>query len=80
MARYRCIICKESIAEGDAAQHELDPCALAIAGHADRDWKDQKEQTFYCHFSCFRRIVVDDMLLYLAEPDYCTNGAVQKDS
>jgi len=79
MAGYQCIICKESIAETEMVQHGLDPCALVIVGHVNREWKDQKEQTFYCHFQCFRRIVNDDGLLYVAEPDFCTNGAVQDD-
>jgi hypothetical protein len=54
--------------------HFLDPCALIIAAHIDKEWRDQKEQTFYCHFECFRRLVNDDRALYIMEPDFATHG------
>lgn len=62
---------------GGPQQHRLDPCALVIVAHTDRDWREQKEQTFYCHFECFRKVVGDDSVLYIAEPDFSTNGEVE---
>jgi hypothetical protein len=55
-------------------QHPLDPCGVVIVGNIDRDWRDQKEQTFYCHFECFRRMVNDDSVMYIMQPDFSTNG------
>jgi hypothetical protein len=57
--------------------HTLDPCALVLVAHVDREWRDQKEQTFYCHFECFRRLVDDDSAMYVMDPDFSTNGEVE---
>jgi hypothetical protein len=57
--------------------HVLDPCALILAAHIDKDWRDQKEQIFYCHFECFRKVVANDSLLYIMDPDYSTHGEVE---
>ena len=54
--------------------HALDPCVLVIVAHIDKEWRDQKEQTFYCHCECFRRLVADDGAMYIMQPDYSTNG------
>jgi hypothetical protein len=43
-------------------------------GNADREWRDQREQTFWCHFECFRRLVGDDGVLYIKDADFSTNG------
>ena len=59
--------------EGEQA-HQLDPCALVLVAHTDRHWREQKEQTFPCHFECFRKLVDDDGLMYIAEPDFGCNG------
>ncbi|WP_395142120.1 hypothetical protein [Armatimonas sp.] len=71
---YHCYICKGSVPHFGPHEHELDPCALVIIGHADKEWRDQKEQTFYCHFECFRRLVGDDSILYIKDDDHSTNG------
>jgi hypothetical protein len=57
--------------------HPLDPCGLVIVGHIDREWRDQKEQTFYCHFECFRHLIGDDGILYIKDADFCTNGEAE---
>jgi hypothetical protein len=63
-------------AEGEQA-HRLDPCALVLVAHADKEWRDQKDQSFWCHFDCFRRLVADDSVMYIMQPDFCTNGEVE---
>jgi hypothetical protein len=77
--RYQCCICKQSMPLGEPKGHRLDPCALVIVGHADKDWQDQKEQTFYCHFECFRRMIGNDGVLYIMDPDYSTNAEVHEE-
>ena len=72
--RYHCCICKGSVSHAGPHEHQLDPCALVIVGHADKEWRDQKEQTFYCHFECFRKLVGDDGVLYIKDADFSTNG------
>jgi len=54
--------------------HRLDPCGLVVVGNADRGWRDQREQTFWCHFECFRRLVGDDGVLYIKDADFATHG------
>jgi hypothetical protein len=73
---YFCCICKGSVPYNGPHEHVLDPCALVIVGNADKDWREQKEQTFYCHFECFRRLVADDGVLYIKDADFETNGVV----
>jgi hypothetical protein len=67
------MICKGTMPFAGPHQHPLDPCALVIVGHADKEWRDQKEQTFYCHFECFRRLLGDGVL-YINDADFATNG------
>jgi hypothetical protein len=50
------------------------PCALIVVSNIDKDRNDQKEQEFYCHFGCFRRLVNNDGILYIMEPDHLTIG------
>jgi hypothetical protein len=69
-----CCICKKGLPAEESTGHPLNPCALVLVAHADREWTEQKEQTFYCHFECFRGIVADDSILYIMEQDYSTNG------
>jgi hypothetical protein len=61
----------------DEQAHVLDPCALIIVAHIDKEWRDQKEQTFYCQFDCFRRLVNHDGLMYIMQSDFSTNGEVE---
>lgn len=62
---------------GGPQVHTLDPCALVIVGHADKEWREQKKQTFYCHFECFRKLVGDDGVLYIKDADFSTNGEAE---
>jgi hypothetical protein len=73
---YQCIICKGTVPFTGPHEHRLDPCGLVIIGNADRDWREQREQTFYCHFECFRRLVRDDGALYIQDEDFSTNNEV----
>lgn len=58
---FQCFICKKSISK----EHSLDPCSVIIFSDIDKDELDQKSQTFFCHYNCFRRIHNDDSTLYL---------------
>ncbi|MDZ4688807.1 MAG: hypothetical protein SH850_27345 [Planctomycetaceae bacterium] len=71
---YHCVICKGSMPFDGPQAHRLDPCGLVVVGNADRDWRDQRDQTFWCHFECFRRLVGDDGVLYIKDADFATNG------
>ncbi len=73
---YRCVICKGTIPFTGPHEHRPDPCGLVIIGNADRDWREQREQTFNCHFECFRRLAADDGVLYIKDDDFSTNGEV----
>jgi hypothetical protein len=70
--KIQCCICKETVCSGG-----LDPCALVIVANADKEWREQKEQTFYCHMECFRKLVNNDGLMYIMQPDFSTNGENQ---
>ncbi|MBY0397281.1 MAG: hypothetical protein K2X91_12565 [Thermoleophilia bacterium] len=72
--KLKCCICKQTLEPKPPAAHSLDPCALELIAHADRDWAGQKSQSFWCHFECFRLLIGDDRLLAIAEPDYETHG------
>ena len=75
--RYHCCICKGSVAHFNPDGHRLDPCGLVIVGNIDKEWREQREQTFYCHFECFRRLLGDDGSLYIKDADFGTNGEVE---
>lgn len=72
--QYSCIYCKNVIKMGADKQHELDPCLIVLVAHYDREWSEQKEQQFWCHFDCFRRLTNEDGVMYIMQPDFATNG------
>ena len=81
---YMCCICKETVSpqvppasEGNSETLRLDPFALILVTNIDKDRHEQKEQTFYCHFSCFRRTVNDDSFLYVMDPNFSKVGEVE---
>jgi hypothetical protein len=74
---YHCCICKQSMLASGPQAHSLDPCALIIVAHIDKEWRDQKEQTFYGHIERFRRLVADDSVMYIMEPHFSTNGQTE---
>lgn len=76
---YKCIICKESMPLDGPQAHPLDPCGLVVVSNLDRDWRDQREQKFWCHFECFRRLVDDDGVLYIRDSNFSTNGEVEEE-
>lgn len=49
-------------------QRGLDPCALIIRTNLDREYKKRKEQTYFCHFECFRQLV-ENRYLAIWEPE-----------
>lgn len=75
-----CCICKEGIdfeidADGVATNPTgFDPCTLCIVTNGLGEREGQREQWFYCHMECFRRMVNSDELMYILEPDYSTVG------
>ncbi len=50
--------------------HRLDPCGRVVMANADCEWRDQREQTGWCHFECFRRLLDDDGVPYIKEADF----------
>ncbi len=63
--KYQCLICKKSVRPSSEKGHELDPCAVVIVSNCDQSHLDQKEQTFFCHFECFKKVNDDDSVVYL---------------
>jgi hypothetical protein len=73
---YGCYFCGESILKKTGDSH-LDPCAMVFVAHFDKDRRDQKEQQFYCHFECFRKLGVGPNTFYIEEPDFSTIGEIE---
>lgn len=73
--KYQCCICKETVSSEDKSSH-LDPRALLVIGNIEQSRSNQKEQEFYCHFECFRKLVKDDGNLYIMEDDFPTVGEI----
>jgi hypothetical protein len=59
--KFQCFICKQSIEN----ESELDPCAVRVSTNIDKSSDEQKAQTFFCHFDCFKKIHNDDPTIYL---------------
>lgn len=74
--QYQCCFCKNGIEEGVKVHNSLDPCALIIVANIDQSRPNQKEQELYCHFDCFRKVLNDDNLLYIRDPEFSTIGDV----
>jgi hypothetical protein len=68
----QCCICKETVEREETSR--LDPCGLVLTANFDSPRPEQKEQTFYCHFECFRSLVRSDDWFYISEPDFPTVG------
>ncbi len=83
--RAKCCICKKSItfeidANALAINSEgFDPCALVIVTNAFGPREAQREQEFPCHIECFRRIIDDDSLMYILEPDFESVGELGRE-
>lgn len=74
--QYQCCFCKNGIEEDVTGHNLLDPCALIIVANIDQSHPNQKEQALYCHFDCFRKVLDNDNLLYIREPEFSTIGEV----
>ncbi len=75
---YECCICKNTVSsEGGTAL--LDPCALILVSNIDQPRENQKEQQFFCHFECFRRLVNNDGVMYIMDSDFPTVGEIEED-
>jgi hypothetical protein len=77
MLDCQCCICKETVDEESATS--LDPCGLILVSNIDLPRDDQKEQEFFCHLECFRRLVNNDGMMYIMESDFATIGEVKAD-
>jgi hypothetical protein len=76
--QYECYFCKRVVSSIKATSH-LDPCALIVVSNIDMQRDDEKEQKFYRHFECFRKLVNNDGILYIMEPDQATIGEIAED-
>ena len=77
--KYECCICKETVSAGVPSAAALDPCALILLSNISRPREEQKEQQFFCHFECFRRLVNNDGIMYIMDPDFPTIGENEED-
>ena len=63
---YECILCRKTLTNGPGA-HRLDPCALTLTVNVHLERRHQREQTFFCHYTCFRDTVNRPGLMYIEE-------------
>jgi hypothetical protein len=68
MEQYECCICKKIVSSREQS-HDLDPCGLVLIGNIDGPYDLRRTQDFYCHFECFRKLVNDDEIMYIMEPE-----------
>jgi hypothetical protein len=76
--KYNCCICHETVSSEEKTSH-LDPCGLAVISNIDQPQENQKEQQFFCHFECFRKLVNDDGSMYIMEDDFPTSGEITQE-
>ncbi|MGO4698165.1 hypothetical protein AB4Z50_28180 [Paenibacillus sp. 2TAB26] len=62
---YKCCICKQKITLEDKMMNNNNPCSLKITTNYDSTSMEQKEETFFCHFQCFKEFYGDDSTFYL---------------
>ena len=86
IAGARCCICKEGI-DFEVGPDNIainpagfDPCGLGLVTNAFGPRSEQKEQWFYCHAECFRKMVNDDSIMGILEPDMSTIGECDAES
>jgi len=72
--KYSCCICKETVIGGSGSK--LDPMSVWLVSNIDKNRDEQKEQQFFCHFECFRRVTNDDPCLYIVDVDFPTVGEI----
>ena len=79
MLEYQCCICKDTILGEELSKSTLDPCTLILVSNFDKPREDQKEQQFFCHFECFRKVIDDDGIMYIMDSDFPTIGESEQD-
>jgi hypothetical protein len=78
ITKYECCICKETVSSKQKSSH-LDPCSLFVISNIDKPRDNHKEQQFYCHFECFRKLVNNDGNLYIMADDFPTIGEIARE-
>jgi hypothetical protein len=74
---YKCCVCKHAMSHEADPERPFDPCALVLVTNVNTVRSGQREQEFPCHFECFRRLVADDSLMYIMEPNYSSIGEME---
>jgi len=54
--QFRCCFCNTMIVSTD-----VDPCDINILINVDKPKQEQDNQTFYCHVSCFKERLHDNI-------------------
>jgi hypothetical protein len=78
--KYECCICKETVASGELAGSNLDPCELLLIVNFDKPREEHKEQSFFCHFECFRTLVNNDGIMCIMDDDFPTVGECDEET
>jgi hypothetical protein len=78
MEKYECCICKDTVSR-ESESSPLDPCALVLVSNIEQPRDNQKEQQFFCHFECFRKLVNNDGVMYIMDLDAATIGEIERD-
>jgi hypothetical protein len=72
---FLCCFCKAEIGADKDSLH-FDPCGLIIIARWAKPQPMQREQQFWCHFECFRKMLNDDPHLYIMDdPDSAGSDA-----
>ena len=66
IVNYQCCICGESIEKDSQA----DPCGITIFSNVDKSEDEQSEQTFFCHYECFKSSMTSNLRQYLRLEDH----------
>ena len=45
----------------------LDPCSLTLAPRVEGPFAEAREQDFWCHADCFRRVAHESVPLYILD-------------
>jgi hypothetical protein len=75
---YKCFICNEEIST-KKDKRGLDPCSVTLTTNIDLSRGKQREQTFFCHIECFRKVNSNDGIMYIMESDFATIAEIEKE-
>jgi hypothetical protein len=67
--KLQCCLCGKGIGDNLEVAHRLDPCALVLVANWDKELPEPKEQQFFCHFACFKRVVEPHAPLHIEDAD-----------